>query len=231
MIIIEETETWGWRGAIRGMRNPMNSWAKMDSTFTPLEIGKNDMKLMKILLRGGGDERKFLRMIHVQMDVTAPLYWWKEYDTYKVGTVANSCSTMHKLTDKEFDMDDFSVEHLERITLSHIGEGIDRINDWRERYIEEDSKARECRRKCDAEGTLKHLKAAKHYWWQIVQILPSSYNQKRTLDLNYEVLLRIYPKRKHHKLDEWHTFCDWIEKLPYMAELLEVDNENKTLQG
>lgn len=212
MIKIESTETYGWEAAIRGMRNPLNSWAKSDSYFGPdyLEdentyvksfIGSNDLDLMKRLRNAGTDHRKYMRMIVVYCDITAPLYWWKEFDTYKVGTVANSCSTMHKIQAKEFTLDDFSHEHILCETFTGLVNPttllngiVDALNQNRKLYLETKDKK---------------------YWWQMIQLLPSSYNQKRTIMLNYEVLANIYKSRKNHKLDEWHTFCDWIETLPY----------------
>ena len=223
MLKIENTEVMGWEAAIRGMRNPMNSWDKSDSRFSLLDdcgdcthcnlrfdecheqqIGYNDLDLMKRLRNAGTDHRKFMRMITVYLDVTAPLYWWKEFDTYKVGTVANSCSTMHKIADKEFTMEDFSIEHLnddrsaEVSNLEWFEYLIIHLNRDRRRFIETKDK---------------------QYWWQMIQLLPSSYNQRRTVMLNYEVLANIYKSRRNHKLDEWHTFCDWIESLPY-SELI-----------
>lgn len=222
MIKIENAEVFGWEATIRGMRNPMNSWEKSDSRWcinvaecskTSIcdlcgcyEYGKNDLTLMKKLCNAGTDHRKFMRMITVYVDVTAPLYWWKEYDTYKVGTVANSCSTMHKIADKEFTLDNFSHEHLLKHAETYTGCSpiavlecvIDCLNEFRSLYIETKNKA---------------------YWWQMIQLLPSSYNQKRTLMLNYEVLTNIYKSRKDHKLDEWQYFCKWIETLPY-SELI-----------
>ena len=218
----------GWEAAIRGMRNPMNSWEKSDSgkiywngtwyTLDPvirsyftdygmnLLIGPNDLDLMKRLRNAGTDHRKFMRMIDVYVDITAPLYWWKEFDTYKVGTVANSCSTMHKIAAKEFTLDDFSCEHLfnedngeedqehYNLWLDHMKSTVIMLNRARERYLETKNKK---------------------YWWQMIQLLPSSYNQKRTIMLNYEVLANMYHSRKNHKLDEWRTFCEWIKTLPY----------------
>lgn len=220
MINIEETEIYGWKAAIRGMRNPKNSWDKSDSkqlpdmlideqTYVPahFEIGPNDLDLMRRLCAAGTDHRKFMRMIVVYCDITAPLYWWKEFDTYKVGTVANSCSTMHKIHDKEFTLDDFSHSHLDDICfhvdkddwyLTCMQNTISMLNDARDGYLETKDKK---------------------YWWQMIQLLPSSYNQKRTLLLNYEVLTNIYNSRKNHKLDEWHDFCDWVKTLPY-SELI-----------
>ena len=240
MLKIENTEVLGWEHAIRGMRNPMNSWEKSDS-FTcdsahcndscmhrvgegiccgnvnlpdGFQIGPNDLDLMKRLRNAGTDHRKFMRMITVYVDLTAPLYWWKEFDTYKVGTVANSCSTMHKIAAKEFTLEDFSHDHLITpetapgeydwtgeyydvpiVCLNYV---IDTLNIYRKKYLETKDKK---------------------YWWQMIQLLPSSYNQRRTVMLNYEVLANIYKSRRNHKLDEWHTFCDWIEELPY-SELI-----------
>lgn len=223
MLKIENAEVMGWEAAIRGMRNPMNSWDKSDSRFSLLEdcgdcthcnlrfdeckeqqIGPNDHDLMTRLRNAGTDHRKFMRMITVYLDVTAPLYWWKEFDTYKVGTVANSCSTMHKIHEKEFTLEDFSIEHLnddrsaEVSNLEWFEYLIIHLNRDRRRFIETKDK---------------------QYWWQMIQLLPSSYNQRRTVMLNYEVLANIYKSRRNHKLDEWHTFCDWIESLPY-SELI-----------
>ena len=231
MIMINNIETYGWETAIRGMRNPMNSWDKSDSYFgdSYLEdenayikshIGPNDLDLMKKLAKAGTDHRKFMRMIAVYCDITAPLYWWKEFDTYKVGTVANSCSTMHKIAEKEFTLDDFSYEHLieetpEMLKEWDIGVGWDDAShtiwpkDILEMMIESLNQCREL-----------YLKTKnKVYWWQMIQLLPSSYEQKRTVMLNYEVLANMYKSRKNHKLDEWNTFCDWIEMLPY-SELI-----------
>lgn len=215
MINIENYEIVGWHAAIRGMRNPKNSWEKSDSKWSyffkeedsiPVEydepdmaffIGPNDSDLMNRLRNAGTDHRKFMRMIVVYLDITAPLYWWKEFDTYKVGTVANSCSTMHKIADKEFTLDDFSHEHLQIDWLEHLKTTINLLNNARAAY-----------NWCNTEDK-------KEYWWQMIQLLPTSYNQKRTVMLNYEVLANIYKSRKNHKLDEWHTFCGWIEGLPY----------------
>lgn len=219
MLKIENTETFGWEAAIRGMRNPKNSWEKSDSAYratwciadtasvsTRYMIGPNDLDLMRNLRNAGTDHRKFMRMIHVQMDVTAPLYLWKEASTYKVGTVSNSCSTMHKIHAKEFTLDDFSHEHIEELTgddynmaYALLLRTVDTLNYFRTRYLENKEKV---------------------YWWQMIQLLPSSYNQRRTLDLNYEVLRNIYHARRNHKLDEWRTFCAWIETLPYAEELI-----------
>ena len=230
MLKIENTEVIGWEAAIRGMRNPMNSWEKSDSkwysigipTSNPAAIndkclsqkyclGDNDLDLMKRLRNAGTDHRKFMRMITVYVDITAPLYWWKEFDTYKVGTVANSCSTMHKIADKEFTFDDFSHEklinsacmeiqeqHIRISPIQALATTIECLNSYRDLYLQTKDKK---------------------YWWQMIQLLPSSYNQKRTVMLNYEVLANMYKSRRNHKLDEWHTFCDWIERLPY-SELI-----------
>lgn len=225
MLKVENVEVLGWEHAIRGMRNPKNSWAKSDSgPKCPYEkekccgecqqnfcIGPNDKQLMMALRNAGTDHRKFMRMITVYLDITAPLYWWKEFDTYKVGTVANSCSTMHKIAEKEFTLENFSCEHLlsywgeEKVNptiiypctpMQHLNQTIACLNVCRKKYLETKDKK---------------------YWWQMIQLLPSSYNQRRTVMLNYEVLANIYKSRRNHKLDEWHTFCDWIEGLPYSA--------------
>lgn len=226
MLKIENTEVMGWEHAIRGMRNPKNSWEKSDSNWryiapaqrenhilasysddTEFWIGPNDADLMNRLRNAGTDHRKFMRMITVYLDITAPLYWWKEFDTYKVGTVANSCSTMHKIAAKEFTLDDFSHEHLSDFSshpenvqdpLTILSSTIKTLNSCRECYIKEKDN---------------------FFWWQMIQLLPSSYNQRRTVMLNYEVLANMYKSRRNHKLDEWHTFCDWIESLPY-SELI-----------
>ena len=242
MLKIENTEIVGWNAAIRGMRNPMNSWEKSDSqTCTNCNgclpgqecerykngtfIGPNDLDLMTRLRNAGTDHRKFMRMITVYLDITAPLYWWKEFDTYKVGTVANSCSTMHKIHEKEFTLDDFSCEHL---IYDLVGDNNEAI--WYKDPPENGPiKCQLMFTPLDALritiGVLNTNREAylktknKKYWWQMIQLLPSSYNQKRTVMLNYEVLANIYKSRRNHKLDEWHTFCDWIENLPY-AELI-----------
>lgn len=237
MLKITNVELHGWEPGIRGMRNPKNSWKKSDSEFVTTDgdhhdicgnfgpwhgsydweeavIGENDLNLMTTLRDAGTDHRKFMRMIVIYMDVTAPLYWWKEYDTYKVGTVANSCSTMHKIAEKEFKDDDFSVEHIfdaesegvefpiiygeEHSPIWSFHMTLKILNFYREKYLETKDKK---------------------YWWQMIQLLPSSYNQRRTVMLNYEVLANIYKSRRNHKLDEWHTFCDLIESLPY-SELI-----------
>lgn len=208
MLTIENAETFGWEAAIRGMRNPKNSWSKSDSRWSfPCEncmdeprfiVGESDLKLASALANSGADDGKFLRMIHVQLDVTAPLYWHKEADQYKVGTVTDSCSTMHKIHAKEFTLDDFSHEHLYS-PLHDLKPTVDLLNVYRERFL--DTKDKED-------------------WWQLIQLLPSSYNQRRTWDLNYAVLRNIYHARRNHKIDEWHTLCDWIETLPYAKEMI-----------
>lgn len=224
MIKIENAETMGWEHVIRGMRNPMNSWKKSDSGYCadfqcgrfldedverpmcPINdpetcglisdymIGLDDLNLMKRLRNARTDHRKFMRMIAVYVDITAPLYWWKEFDTYKVGTVANSCSTMHKIHAKEFTLEDFSCEHLSEPSLKNLRSVIKCMNDYREEFLKDKDK---------------------HNWWQMIQLLPSSYNQRRTVMLNYEVLANIYRSRINHKLDEWRDFCEWIKTLPY----------------
>ena len=194
MIKIENIDVYGFEAAIRGARNPMNSWDRMDSCYNngEFEIGENDYKLLKNLTIAGPEHRKWNRMVTVTMDITAPLYFFKEYDTYKVGTVANSCSTMHKIQAKKFEMSDFSVEHLRSLRVMH--EVIDELNFYRDKF----NKGKK-----------------KEDWWEMIQLLPTSYNQKRTVHLNYEVLGTIYHQRRHHKLDEWHVFCDTIKTLPY----------------
>ena len=196
MIKIENIDVYGFEAAIRGARNPMNSWDRMDSCYNngEFEIGENDYKLLKNLTIAGPEHRKWNRMVTVTMDIIAPLYWWKEYDTYKVGTVANSCSTMHKIQEKEFELDDFSHEHLGLYPKWLLSEVISKLNENREGF----NKTKD-----------------KDYWWNMIQLLPTSYNQKRTVHLNYEVLGTIYHQRRHHKLDEWHVFCDTIKTLPY----------------
>lgn len=217
MLKIENTETYGWEAAIRGMRNPKNSWDKSDSECKyyggdsykgVFEVGKNDLDLMKRLRNAGTDHRKYLRMITVYCDITAPLYWWKEFDTYKVGTVANSCSTMHKIHAKEFTLNDFSHEHLNTHAIEVLKKTIDELNNYRDFYVAWEG--------CDISlKKMYELSDRKDAWWQMIQLLPSSYNQKRTVELNYEVLANMYKSRKNHKLDEWHTLCDWINELPY----------------
>lgn len=237
MIKFEYAEVIGWRAAIRGMRNPKNSWKMSDSgtymgtlpchscevnrttecnaTFKPGDVivGPNDQRLMMTLRNAGTDHRKFMRMITVYVDITAPLYWWKEFDTYKVGTVANSCSTMHKIHAKEFALEDFSCEHLNFHSIASLGNIISRLNRFRNIYL---------RGGLTYDENGKYVQfdpKSKYIWWQLIQLLPSSYNQKRTVMLNYEVLANMYKSRKDHKLDEWHEFCDWIETLPY-SELI-----------
>lgn len=232
MLKIENTEVMGWEHAIRGMRNPKNSWEKSDSGYCDTigdkfgdvikpenyRLGPNDFDLMSRLRNAGTDHRKFMRMITVHLDITAPLYWWKEFDTYKVGTVANSCSTMHKIAAKEFTLEDFSHEHLLNMANNDAGDALF-LNDANNIRVDGD----------DLFGLTinvlnyyrgRYIKTKdKRYWWQMIQLLPSSYNQKRTVMLNYEVLANIYKSRRHHKLDEWHTLCYWVEGLPY-SELI-----------
>lgn len=236
MIKIENTEIVGWEAAIRGMRNPLNSWEKSDSGYgcgndkeyfcdkcsssfhcpsreKTYNIGPNDLDLMKRLRNAGTDHRKFMRMITVYVDITAPLYWWKEFDTYKVGTVANSCSTMHKIHAKEFTLEDFSCEHLFDTPESEFNDSMDVLKEvtdilnlYRDHFVKNPYR--------------------KDYWWQLIQLLPSSYNQRRTVMLNYEVLANIYKSRRNHKLDEWHVFCEWIENLPYAELITDKVEEN-----
>lgn len=241
MIEFDNTEVFGWEAAIRGMRNPMNSWSKSDSGFCnagsgkdihwsdcafehecsecsvtdgQYVLGKNDLKLMKKLVAAGTDHSKFMRMINVTMDITAPLYWWKEYDTYKVGTVRNSCSTMHKIAEKEFTLDDFSHEHLKAWQSEGGGDIHSGMVNALKKTIEQ---LNHCRK--------EYLRTKeKNWWWQIIQLLPSSYNQRSTMQMNYQVLRSIYHARKNHKLDEWREFCHWIEGLPY-SELITMGKE------
>lgn len=245
MIKLENCEVMGWEAAIRGMRNPMNSWAKSDSGYSyisdvhaiidgklvhqnPAEhafcIGKNDWDLMTRLRNAGTDHRKFMRMITVYLDITAPMYWFKEFDTYKVGTVANSCSTMHKIAAKEFTLDDFSIEHLMPSSLKHFEETIDLLNDARDAYIHYDDSTYGADDQFWID--LRNNWTKKDCWWQMIQLLPSSYNQRRTVMLNYEVLANIYKSRKDHRLDEWRDLCKWIETLPY-SELITGDISEK----
>ena len=245
MLKIENVQIAGWEAAIRGMRNPKNSWDRSDSVFIDESfcddedefelallcggvaqiIKENDHNLMMNLAKGGPVHAKYRRMITVYVDITAPLYWWKEFDTYKVGTVANSCSTMHKIADKEFTVDDFSHEHLDGVSRDMFYQNdrdqpyffcsfedilyiqIEALNRARNLYLETKTKP--------MKEEAKRAPLMKKYWWQMIQLLPSSYNQKRTICMNYEVLHHIYHDRRNHKLDEWHTFCDWIESLPY----------------
>lgn len=207
MIKFENIEVWGIKHAIRGMRNPLNSWERSDTKFDgdKMCLGENDVDLMTRLIRGGAPHRKFLRQIFVSVDITAPLYWWKEFDTYKVGTTANSCSTMHKIHAKEFELADFSTEHLSPLSINTLKSVIDVMNLEREHYVA--CKDKDC-------------------WWQMIQLLPTSYNQKRTVTMTYENLLNMLEYRRGHKLDEWRQFCDWILTLPYGSLLKEgVTNE------
>lgn len=258
MLKIEETEVVGWKAAIRGMRNPMNSWEQSDSghcqrdlardcttcvhrdtsysacTAGHFDVGPRDYDLMTRLRNAGTDHRKFMRMLIVYVDITAPLYWWKEFKTYRAGRKfgddepdiiddgyleydieMNSCSTMHKIAAKEFTLEDFSCEHLSEPAISVLKNTVETLNQARDLYLRFDG--------------FKHTWGdweKKHYWWQMIQLLPSSYNQKRTVMLNYEVLANMYKSRKNHKLDEWHTFCDWIESLPY-SELITGERNAK----
>lgn len=246
MILIEKTEVVGLEPAIRGMRNPMNSWDRSDSKFKCGEnicemvdscnmacdvpgyvVGENDHDLMLRLARGGPVHGKYCRMINVYLDITAPLYWWKEFDTYKVGTVANSCSTMHKIHAKEFVIDDFSHEHLTDNAFKHaLRPTIDYLNIYRGLYIEADAeRAHNDCHGADPEKREHLITSMKLYWWQMIQLLPSSYNQKRTIMLNYEVLSGIYKERKNHKLDEWREFCKWIETLKLSDVIVRRDKE------
>lgn len=210
MILVDNVEVFNFEGAIRGMRNPLNSWEKSDSEFSymygyclDVDIGKNDLELMRNLYKAGTEHRKYLRQIFVSMDITAPLYWWKEFDTYKVGTVANSCSTMHKIAAKEFELDDFSHEHLTpEGGLSFLRNTVSGLNVYRLRYLESKDKK---------------------WWWHLIQLLPSSYNQKRTITMNYENVVTIIKQRTGHKLDEWNDFVDTLRSLPYIEEIVGND--------
>ena len=229
MINFENTSVYGWEAAISGMRNSYNSWDKSDSYETHIEnpqtlntapfeffIGDNDLALMKKLVKSGSDHSKFMRMITVTCDITAPLYWWKEFDTYKVGTVRNSCSTMHKIQDKEFTLEDFSIEHLNNISINDMKSTIDMLNFWREQY-----------------NVSTNNENKKNQWWQMIQLLPSSYNQRATVQLNYAVLRNMYRSRKNHKLDEWSQgFTEWVESLPCSELITEVHyaDENKRMK-
>ena len=201
MIRLENVDVYGWEAAIRGARNPLNSWARCDSVYHPgedyscsIKLGPNDNRLLSGLTNAGPDHGKFMRMITVTMDITAPLYWWKEFDTYKVGTVANSCSTMHKIHAKPFTLEDFSHENMTCDAVAILNLIIDHLN----------------QRRCDFLESGRKI-----YWWDLIQLLPTSYNQRRTVLLNYQVLKAMYHARKHHKLDEWREFCEFIETLPY----------------
>ena len=207
MIKLERTSVMNLENAMRGARNPMNSWNRMDSFYDEngnYVLGPNDLGLAKRLRRAGSDHRKYIRQVFVSVDITAPMYWWKEYDTYKVATVANSTSTMHKIHSKPFELDDFSHDHLTPESEDYMQTIVDHLEKIRLKYVETKDKA---------------------YWYDMIQLLPSSYNQMRTCTLNYETLINIYFSRKNHKLDEWHTFCDWIKTLPYAKELILADEE------
>ena len=229
MLLVERVETWGFEHAIRGMRNPYDSWDKSDSvnawvqsasSDTPNKpiyrfvVGEQDLELMRKLYKGGSEHRKYLRQIFVSLDITAPLYWWKEFDTYKVGTVANSCSTMHTIHKKEFELEDFSIEHLsdENIEVAYINGFYS--DSPKSSFINLINVMNSCRD--------EYLKTKdKKYWWQLIQLLPSSYNQKRTITMNYENIISMIKQRSGHKLDEWHTLIDEFKKLPYVVEIME----------
>ena len=210
MIKVERSSVMNFENAIRGARNPLNSWDRMDSAYDEsgkYVLGENDLGLAKKLARAGSDHRKFLRQIFVSVDITAPLYWWKEFDTYKVGTVANSCSTMHKIHAKMFEREDFSYDRLDEGGLALLDAVIDYLESERQKFCAD--------------------KTNKQAWHNMIQILPTSYNQMRTVTLNYENLINIYYARRSHKLGEWHTFCDWIMSLPYASELIAIKNEDE----
>ena len=206
MLNLERTSVMNLENAMRGARNPMNSWGRMDSFYDEngqYVLGPNDLDLAVRLRRAGSDHRKYLRQIFVSVDITAPMYWWKEYDTYKVSTVANSTSTMHKIHSKPFSREDFSTDHMTADTLAFMDQVIARLESIRLKFVEDGKK--------------------KEDWYDLIQLLPSSYNQMRTCSLNYETLVNIYYARKGHKLEEWHTFCDWILTLPYGRELIAAE--------
>ena len=243
MIKVKNIDVFNFEGAIRGLRNPMNSWDKSDSFFcddrvncvdcpvnnrsemfgcyrpdyTEYVIGKNDLDLMRRLYKAGTEHRKYLRQIFVSMDITAPLYWWKEFDTYKVGTVANSCSTMHKIAAKEFELDDFSHEHLLNESIELFKTTIDSLNQWRNKYI--------IASKIDDIVGADLLPSKKTLWWQMIQLLPSSYNQKRTITMNYENVVTMIRQRTDHKLDEWREFVEILKNLPYVQEIMSATGE------
>lgn len=201
MIKFETNDVWGFEWAFKGMRNPMNSWDKSDSNWLFQEIGENDLALARRLIAAGSEHRKFLRQIYVSVDITAPLYFFKEFDTYKIGTVANSCSTMHKIHEKEFALNDFSCEHLSPQAISNLKSTIKCMNDYREEFLKDKDK---------------------HNWWQIIQLLPSSYNQTRTVTMTYENIYTMRQQRRGHKLDEWRIdFFKWSDELPHLKELFD----------
>ena len=209
MLKVERTSVMNMENAIRGARNPMNSWARMDSAYDEkgnYVLGPNDLDLAKRLAHAGSDHRKFLRQIFVSVDITAPLYWWKEFDTYKVGTVANSTSTMHKIHAKAFERDDFSHDYMDEGGLAALDAVITYLESEREKFVAD--------------------KTNKQAWHNMIQMLPSSFNQMRTVSMNYENLINIYYARRYHKLAEWHTLCDWIMSLPYAADLIAIKEEN-----
>lgn len=249
MIKLENTEVFGWEAAIRGMRNPLNSWDKSDSDFscskcidgddscyyygdvnhieddiydhnwcnhTKLYIGNADLKLMQNLAKAGSDHAKYLRMINVTVDITAPLFWWKEFDTYKVGTVANSCSTMHKIMDRDFTADDFSWDTITKFDGGFVTLTLETLNEIRDVYVNYDD--------YKEQNEIMDGVTKKDVWRVLIEMLPSSYNQRRTVQMNYQVLWNMYNARKNHKLYEWHTFCDWIETLPYFKEIFGIDD-------
>lgn len=222
MIKVELGEVWGWKHALRGMRNPMNSWDRSDSDPDIFRIGKNDRDLMRRLYNGGAVHRKYLRQVFVSCDITAPLYWWKEFDTYKVGTVANSCSTMHKIAAKEFELDDFSHEHL--LVKEKLTTIIQWLNDYREMYVNwVDSTIH-----VDDYG---NVVTKKDIWWQMIQLLPSSYNQKRTVTFSYENAVNMIEQRSGHKLDEWNEFVAQLKTLPFMDILLNQEQKDGNNSG
>ena len=234
MLKVENSRTFNWEGALRGMRNPMNSWAKSDSTFDEngnfINIGENDLRLMKTLFKAGTEHRKYLRQIFVSMDITAPFYFWKDMSTYKIGVTSNSCSTMHKLTSKPITLDDFSIDNTELIddeedeilSKNFFLSVVTKCEEYRQKYITYRQKA-----KLNPKRAKHYNSCAKRYWRKLVQLLPSSYNQKRTITMNYENVFNIIRQRQDHKLSEFHTLCDVLKTLPYVQELLSTLDEKE----
>ena len=240
MLKVENLKTFNWEGALRGLRNPMNSWAKSDSTFDEngnfINIGENDLRLMKTLFKAGTEHRKYLRQIFVSMDITAPFYLWKDFDTYKIGVTSNSCSTMHKLTSKPITLDDFSIDDDDDMDVIDSENSEDEISPkdffrivvancetYRQKYLMYKQKA-----KLNPKKAKHYNSCAKRYWRKLVQLLPSAYNQKRTITMNYENVFNIIHQRQNHKLSEFHTLCDTLKTLPYVQELLSVLDEKET---
>ena len=237
MLKVENLRTFNWEGALRGMRNPMNSWTKSDSTFDEngniINVGENDLRLMKTLFKAGTEHRKYLRQIFVSMDITAPFFWWKDMSTYKIGVTSNSCSTMHKLTSKPITLDDFSIDNTELIDDEEDEDSskvfflsvVTHCETYRQKYLTYKQKA-----KLNPKKAKHYNSCAKRYWRKLVQLLPSSYNQKRTITMNYENVFNIIRQRQDHKLSEFHTLCDVLKTLPYVQELLSALDEKEIKQ-